>query len=116
LQAQAAGEVRLEGALVAPLAAPRASGKAKFESRRGRRKFSTQVEDTAAGATLTVLVSRPGGGTAVLGQIRTDAVGRGDLNLDTALGQTVPVLQTGDIVQVLSSNGLLVVSGVLAPK
>ena len=101
-------EVRLEVDLTGSTLA---SGDAKFEDRldRNRQKFSVEVEDGPANTTVRI---EAGGMTFFLG---LDGAGFGDLNLDTDLGDTVPSLSSGDLVQVFT-NGTSILSGVLAPK
>ncbi|MFQ5804251.1 MAG: hypothetical protein ACE5JQ_15280 [Candidatus Methylomirabilales bacterium] len=110
-----AQEVRLEAELIATNADPLASGKAKFESRADRTRFSTEAQDVSTDRMGLVTVTRPGVGIIQSNNI-TIAGGVGDLNLDTRDGDIVVAMQTGDTVQVFDSAGNLILTGTLAPK
>ncbi|MEZ6136396.1 MAG: hypothetical protein R3C53_15990 [Pirellulaceae bacterium] len=74
-----------------------ASGKAKFESRGNRQKFSVEIEDAAANTRYRVDV-RNSAGLVFRAVMRTNALGGFDLNRDTLLGQSVPSISAGDRV------------------
>lgn len=103
-------EVRLEGRLQGSAASEKASGKAKWEQRSGRRKFSVEVEDVSSKGKHTVDVNGK-----TVGYV-TITGGFGDLNLDSRLGHTVPALKSGDLVDVTDSDGVLILSGSLQPR
>jgi hypothetical protein len=69
-------EVKFEGRLEA--AAGDLSGKAKFEQRDGRRKFSAEVEGLVPGEMYDVVVAG-----AIVGKVVINGAGIGDLNFDT---------------------------------
>ena len=105
------GRTRLESRLTATSAEPLDSGKAKFEMRDDRVRFSTEVEDVAVAQQIEVVVAGMS-----LGTVAIDALGGADLNLDSRDGDTVPVLQDGDLVEVFDTNGnILILSGTLGP-
>ena len=100
---------RIEVRLSATSADPRASGKAKFEVRDSRRRFSTEVEDVAVNGTGRVRVTRSG--QTVLDAPIQISNGFGDLNLDTLDGQQVPGMRPGDVVRVTNANGQVILQG-----
>lgn len=81
------------------------SGKAKFEERLDRMKFSVEAEDLPANTEFTI--TAPGFSKV----ITSDALGGFDLNLDSRLGHSVPALEDGDVVTV--SGGGIEISGTL---
>lgn len=102
-----AATIKMEASLTPTAASRLASGKAKFEQRATRSKFSTQGEDLGAsfnGKTATVSVNG-----VVVGTARV-ALGGFDLNLDTIRRQTVPAIKKGDKVSV-SIDGVNVLNG-----
>ena len=107
----AGGGTELEARLTSTSADPLASGKAKFEQRSDRTRFSAEVEDISTDGTgFTVTVNGSTVGTLnVVGGI-------GDLNLDTRDGQTVPDMSAGDTVEVTGPDGTLILTGTLQPK
>ncbi len=118
-----AQEVRLEAELVATTADPLASGKAKFEYRADRTRFSTEVEDVNIDGQGRVTVTRTttmDDGTVMVDVIQDDAItivgGVGDLNLDTRDTQTVNAMQSDDVVKVFNNNDDKILEGTLAPK
>ena len=98
-------ETKLEGRLSGTSLA---SGKAKFEERADRVRFSVQVEDMSSDGNFTVAVN--GAEVSTI----TVAGGLGDLNLDTRDGESVPSLKAGDDVEV-SSGGVVILFGDLSP-
>lgn len=100
--------IKLQGTLTATAAEPLASGKATFERRGSRLKFSTEVEDLAHTSKIRVAVNGKTVGTAPV------VLGAADLNLDTLLGHTVPSLSAGATVRVYNAaTGALLLSGQL---
>ena len=106
----AGGGTRLEVNLTSTSADPLASGKAKFEERSDRTRFSTEAEDVTASGPLTVKVNG-----SMVGSMNVVA-GVGDLNLDTRDGQSVPAMNVGDTVEVFDAAGVLILSGTLGLK
>lgn len=106
--------VKLEGRLAASSADPLASGKAKFETRADRARFSTEIEDVSTDGTGMVVVLR--GGAQVFQAALSLAGGVADLNLDSRLGDAVPALAAGDQVRVFRADGTLILSGPLAQR
>lgn len=109
--AAAAPTLKLEARLTGNSAA---SGKAKFEERTTRRKFSIEVEGAARNLPLQMVIRR-GTQSQVVAMARTNQFGFVDVNGDTALGQFVPVLKAGDIVEVRTASGVLL-RGTLQPR
>lgn len=93
--------------LFATMANGATKGKAKYEQRGNRRKFSYEVEKAVPG---TVIVVRSAGAT--LGSIVVNPLGRGKFELDTNLGHPVPAMAAGQTVQALV-NGSVFMSGQL---
>jgi hypothetical protein len=91
-----AQEIRLETRLTGTTLA---SGKARFEQRSTRMKFDVEIQDARANTSYGVIVRR---GTSVIyqGTIRTDAFGRGKIDLDTTNGHVVPRIQRLDTIAV----------------
>ncbi|MFN0158086.1 MAG: hypothetical protein ACKVRP_08470 [Bacteroidota bacterium] len=108
--APAPSEMRLEGRLGATASGAKASGKATWEERSSRRKFSTEVEDVSSKGKHAVNVNGK-----TIGYVNVTA-GFGDLNLDSRFGHKVPVLKSGDIVEVLNPDGVLILSGTMRPR
>lgn len=103
-----AQQARLEARLTATAAEPLASGKARFEMRGNRIRFTTQVEDVRTATAVQVRVNN-----VVVGQVAI-AFGGADLNLDSQLGHVVPILRAGDIVTVYNmTTGEVILGGVL---
>lgn len=109
---QAAGA---ETRLIAPLhATPDGnvmSGKADYRGSRSSSRLNVHVEGTALDGSYGVAIWRPGDAAAVFQGAIEVAAGGGDLRLDVEGGQAAPVIQAGDVVQVFSLSGMLVVSG-----
>ena len=102
-------DTRLEGRLSAAPSGLQ-SGKAKFESRDDRTRFSCEVEDVAADGEYTVKHNG-----ATVGTISV-ALGFGDLNLDTRDGQSVPNMMDGDSIEVFAPGGAKILSGTISEK
>jgi hypothetical protein len=64
------------------------------------------------GTMLDVFVDSAGVRTSV-GQITLEAGGSGELELNSRAGDTVPTVQSGDIVIVANTDGTAILSGVL---
>ncbi len=101
-------ETKLEVRLASTDADPLASGKAKFEMRPDRIRFSTEVEDVESAGEIRVVAGGNDMGTIAI------VDGFADLNLDSRDGDKVPVLEAGDLVEVFNTNGnVLILSGTL---
>ena len=85
-----------------------AKGKAVYKVDGAEREFQVEVENVVilAGKTVKVYVN----GTLV-GSATVNSLGAARVNRNTALGQTVPSIQSGDTVQVKTGAGVLIVSG-----
>ncbi len=110
---------KVEVRLAATSADPLASGKAKGEQRSDRTRFSLEVEDVSSAGAHSVRITR--GGAPVTDSaglsINVDALGAGQLELNTQDGAThVPVVQAGDLVEVLSPSGEVILSETLLAK
>lgn len=95
---------RVEIGLNGSAAFPDAKGKARSDAQ----EFRVEVENVPAlaGQTLTVSVDGNPAGTATV-----DALGAARLNLDAQLGDTLPVVRAGSLVEVRTAAGVLVASG-----
>lgn len=100
-----ASATRIEIALTRPADAVyrNAKGKAKYATKTGERELQVEVENVPAGTVLTIAV----GGTSA-GSATADAFGKARLNLNTTLGQTVPMVSAGTTVTVTSAAGPVV--------
>jgi hypothetical protein len=76
-----------------------ASGKAKYENRGNRQKFSVEIEDAKPNASYRIEV-RSATGLVFRAVVTTNALGAFDLNRDTILGQSVPAITAGNNVTV----------------
>jgi hypothetical protein len=113
-------QTKLIAELTATNADPLASGKTKWEERFDgavleRRRTSTEVEDVATTGDHEVRVTRNGTPVATM-TVAVDALGFGDLNLDSRDGDTVEVLAEGDLVEVLNPTGEVILTGTLELK
>ena len=113
-------QTKLIAELTATNADPLASGKTKWEERFDagvleRRRTSTEVEDVATTGNHEVRVTRSGSPIATM-TVSVDALGFGDLNLDSRDGDTVEVLAAGDLVEVLNPNSDVILTGTLQLK
>jgi len=104
-------ELRLRAELSAPAAAGDISGKAKFEDKGDRAKFSVEIEGLVPGDSFDVMV-----GGVVVGIIDVDAFGRGNLDFDTTAGPNdvdlpfpanFPEVGAGTLIQVGQLSGTL---------
>lgn len=105
------GGTKLEGRLAATSPAESlASGKAKFEMRGDRTRLSVQIEDIVAAGAVEITV-----GGISLGTVQINAVGQADVNLDSRDGDSVPVLEDGDVI-VVTAGGTVILTGSLHEK
>ena len=114
-----ANRTKLEVRLEATDADPLASGKTKWEQRfeddgetLERQRTSTEVEDVSTIGAHEILVNSASVGMAV----EVDALGFGDLNLDSRDGDTVIVMAIDDLIEVLNPDGAVILTGTLAEK
>lgn len=104
-------EIRLQGALIGTVNGVTAKGQAKYRDR-GSRSFSTQIEDVnAANGTVFNVVVKHGLTDYAMGTITLN-LRRGELDLNTNDGETVPQLSPSDLVLV-QYQGNTVMTGVL---
>ena len=112
--ASAKFETRLQPVATDPLA----SGKAKGEQRTDRTRFSVEVEDVSSAGAHTVRITRDGtpiAGSPVFLEVAT--LGTGQLELNSQDGAlNVPVVQAGDIVEVINPSGDVILRGAIASK
>jgi hypothetical protein len=106
-QAEAQRE-RFRGELRGTTAEPLAGGKASWEMRPDRVRFSCECEDLAVASEIFVFVEGDFVGSAVV-----DAFGVADLNLDSRLGDTVPPMEALDHVDVYDEQGTWIMYGTL---
>ncbi len=89
------------------------SGHADFRARasRNRTSLNVEVQDVALadGTTLSVSIVHAGA-TTMVGSLKLK-LGRGELELNSQDGDTVPAIATGDMV-IVSSSGTAILTGV----
>ncbi len=100
--------IRLLAKLEATKKDPLASGKAKWEKQSARIKFSVEAEDLKHNGKHRILVD---GNEVGLLYVKD---GIGDLNLDTALGHSIPAMKRGQLVEVFNPSNELVLKGTLS--
>lgn len=85
-----------------------AKGKAVYKVNGSEREFQVEVENVKklAGKSVKIFVN----GTQV-GSAMVNSLGTARLNRNTDLGQAVPSIKAGDVVQIKTGGGTLVVSG-----
>ena len=86
-------------------------GNADFRSETGRTRLQVEVEhvNLPAGTVLTVTIQ-----TVQVGTITLSATGFGELELDSQHGDTVPAVNSGDVISV--SNGTAaILTGIFGP-
>jgi YVTN family beta-propeller protein len=98
---------RLEAELIHP-STGKDDGKAKFEQRDDRTTFTVEIEDQNQNSVYEIRAD-----DNILGTLTTDDSGFADFNLDSRDGDYIPHLTSGSWVQVLDSNGTVVLSGQL---
>lgn len=120
--ANAGGETRLRAFLSTPAVDPFALNVADFRQRADRASFSTEVHGVAELGTGKVIVTRVSDMLLPTVMLETPIVivldplrgtGVGHLDLDSRLGDFVPVLIAGDTVEVLDVLGELIRTGTL---
>lgn len=103
-----AADLRLRTRLTGPaIAGVTPHGVAKYRERGAKRKFATEVQDVNLpdGTVLHVRVNSTEVGTLTL------SLQRGQLELRTRDGDTVPVIVKGDVVTVVDAGNITIVSG-----
>lgn len=103
-------QIRLRAVLTAPPAAGDISGQSTFQRRGTVRKFSVEVEGLRPGTVFNVIVAN-----RIVGRIRIDAFGQGDLNYDdnfepgddprTRFPANFPPVQPGTVIRVGQLSG-----------
>jgi hypothetical protein len=101
--------VRLRAEFTATAAGGLADGHADYRQESGQRRLSVEVEDVQRDGTGRVIIRR--GTTTIFSRAIRIVGGFADLNLDTANGNIVPILQVNDVVQVRDSSGALILRG-----
>ncbi len=104
-----AADLRLRTKLTGPkIGNERPHGVAKFRERGANRKFSAEVQDVnlPAGTVLHVFVN-----STELGTITLSALQRGELELRTRDGDVVPPMAKGDVISVVDSANVTILSG-----
>jgi len=87
-------------------------GSAEFRSdAKGRTRFTVEVENVnLPGGTLLDVAIQHNGASKTLGQITLSTQGFGELELDSQDGDSIPTVQTGDMVTV-SNAGTTILAG-----
>ena len=115
-------DTELRAQLAPTLAEPVASGHADFRQRPDRMRFRVEVDSVSKPGIGRVIVSRSVSSPAPITvlDIPIAIVGDplqgmafGNMNLDSRLGNEVPVMQPGDMVEVLDASGELILRGAL---
>jgi hypothetical protein len=101
---------RIAARLVASDYEPRASGAARFEALGDRRHFSIEVAGLSVDGTGVVRVAR-GDRVLLTARIRIEG-GAGRLVLPYAGGSPLPMMEPGDVVQVMRADGVPGLRGV----
>jgi plastocyanin len=96
---------KLEAELVNP-STGKDDGKAKFEQRDDRTTFTVEIEGQDSDSVFEIRID-----DIILGTFTTDDSGFADFNLDSRDGDTIPPMTSGSWVQVIDSNGNVVLSG-----
>ena len=99
---------RVEIALRAPAGAPftSAKGKAKYAAKSSERELQIEAENIPAGTVVTFMYNG-----AAIGTGTSSALREVRLNLNSTLGQTVPMVAVGGLISVVTSAGAVIVSG-----
>ena len=98
---------RLEAELVNP-STGKDDGKTKFEQRDDRTTFTVEIEGQDSDSLFEIRVD-----DVILGTFTTDDSGFADFNQDSRDGDTIPQMTSGSWVQVIDSDGNVVLSGKL---
>jgi hypothetical protein len=102
------GATKVKIVLSPSAAYPKAKGSASYKVKGSKREFEAEAEhlNKLAGQTLGIFVN----GTQVA-SATVDGLRHAKAELSTELGNTVPNIQTGDLIEVKDSAGVVVVSG-----
>ena len=123
--ANAGGETRIRAFLSTPVVDPFRLNVADFRQRSDRTRFKADVHNVAELGVGRVVVTRGSGGllpaivleapiAIVLDPLRGTGVGR--LEMDSRLGDLVPVMAVGDTVEVWNALGELIRTGTLGRR
>lgn len=87
---------------------PQATGTAAYKAKAGEQEFEAQVQriKRLTGKKVTFFVNGTKVGSAVV-----DALGKAHLNLNSQLGNTVPNITAGAVLQARDPNGVVIASG-----
>jgi hypothetical protein len=99
--AMAGQQIRLEAVLVGTDAEPAAFGRARFDLEKERTRFEVRIEGVFGFDAIFVVVGDQFVGTIVMDTEQ----GRGELRLDTDLGDEIPVLRAGEFVILIGDDG-----------
>ncbi len=83
-----------------------AKGKAKYVAKSGERELQAEVENVPAGAMITFSYNG-----AAIGTVAASALGTARLNLNSTLGQTVPMVATGGKITASNAANAEIVNG-----
>jgi hypothetical protein len=97
--------IRIQARLFATEAGPATKGRARWENRSDRIKFTTELQHVVTSGAHEVKVNGLSVGFVSI------ALGRGELELDTEHGDTVPSMTIGDLVEVFNPTGAVIASG-----
>jgi hypothetical protein len=82
-------------------------GIARWERRNNRLKFSVEVQNVLTSGSHKVRLNGNGIGDVKIFQYR------GELEIDTEAGHTVPTMKKNDVIEVLDPSGRLILKGVM---
>lgn len=87
---------------------PKAKGNASYKTKGSKHEFEAEVEHVKKliGQTVSFSVNGTQIATATV-----DSLGAAKLELSSELGDTVPNIQTGDLIEVKDASGVVIVSG-----
>jgi hypothetical protein len=85
-----------------------ATGSSQYQSQPGQSEFQAEVEHLRALAGKQLLVKVNG---STVGKMKVSRLGQADLTLNSELGQSVPAITAGVLVNVTTNTGTVVVSG-----
>lgn len=97
-------EITLARTATSPFAA--AKGKARYSAKSSERELQVEVENVPAGTVITFLHNGVAFGTAT-----ASALGEARLNLNSTLGQSVPMVSAGSAITATTAAGVTIVAG-----